>query len=40
MNTIIIEKSGDEKADVDKTSKNKWWWPQVEHLIEVDPKKI
>ena len=39
-NTIIIERSGDAIADIDKTSKNKWCWSWMEHSIEVDPKKI
>ena len=34
MNTIIIERSGDVIADIDKTLKN------IERSIEVDPKKI
>ena len=39
MNTIIIERSGDAIADIDKTSKNKWCWFWMERSIEVDPKK-
>ena len=40
MNTIIIERSGDAIADIDKTSKNKWCWLWMEHSIQVDQKKI
>ena len=41
INRIIIERSGDVVANIDKTSKNKrgccsW----MEHSIVVDPKKV
>ena len=39
-NTIVIERSGDAIADIEKTSKSKWCWSWMKRSIEVDPKKI
>ena len=40
MNTIIIEKSGDVIAFIDKTSKYEWCWSWMERSVEEDTKKI
>ena len=40
MNTKIIERSGDARANIDETSKNKFCWSWMERSIEVYPKKI